>query len=197
MRFGIGVWADKPIDELVRICETAEALGFDGVWFNDHYFVKDVYVVQALAARRTERIRFGTSITSPFQRHPAQVASTVRDVARGLRRAALFSESARGGSSTPRTSGRPFPSPERRAGRPSTLSGGCGTYEATTAGGEVFSVKDARLEFGETLHSPHLSRLPREADAPAGGGNVRGDHHARADGNPFAVTSALAPSKAP
>ncbi len=40
--------------------------------------MKDVYVVQALAALKTKDIRFGTSITSPYQRHPAQLASTVQ-----------------------------------------------------------------------------------------------------------------------
>lgn len=153
MRFGIGVWADKPIDELVRICETAEALGFDGVWFNDHYFVKDVYVVQALAARRTERIRFGTSITSPFQRHPAQVASTVRtlhEVSGG--RAVLGISS--GGFEYPENLGTPIPKPRTACREAIDIIRGLWTYEATTAGGEVFSVKDARLEFGEPFTAP-------------------------------------------
>lgn len=31
MRFGVGLWADRPIEEIVDLCRRAEALGFDDV----------------------------------------------------------------------------------------------------------------------------------------------------------------------
>ncbi len=153
MRFGVGIWADKPVEELVRLCERAEALGFDDVWFNDHYFVKDIYVVQALAALRTKDIRFGTAITSPYQRHPAQLASTVltlHEVSGGRAILGLGS----GGFEYPENLGTPISKPLTACRETIDIVRGLWTYEPVSAGGEVFRIEDARLEFGEPVSIP-------------------------------------------
>ncbi len=153
MRFGVGIWADKPIEELVRLCERAEALGFDDVWFNDHYFVKDVYVVQALAALKTKDIRFGTSITSPYQRHPAQLASTVRTIHELSGGRAILGLGS-GGFEYPENLATPIPKPLTACRETIDIVRGLWTYKPVSAGGEVFRIKDARLEFGEAANIP-------------------------------------------
>jgi len=77
MRFGLGIWLEDEIRETLKLVKAAEDYGFDYVWFPDHYFLKDSYVVQTLACYVTSRINVGTAIVSPFLRHPLAIASAV------------------------------------------------------------------------------------------------------------------------
>lgn len=76
MRAGIVVWLDRPVLELADLASFAEDAGFAEVWLPDHYFLRDVYVAQALMAERTRRIGLGTGVAAIQLRHPALIASS-------------------------------------------------------------------------------------------------------------------------
>lgn len=65
----------------------SEAAGWDGITVTDSQnLAPDPFVVIALAARATERLRFATGVTNAFTRHPAALATaaaTVQEVAAG------------------------------------------------------------------------------------------------------------------
>jgi len=52
----------------------ADRGGFHSVWLSEDPDGWDAIAVAAAAAPRTERIRLGTGVTSPFLRHPVQIA---------------------------------------------------------------------------------------------------------------------------
>jgi 5,10-methylenetetrahydromethanopterin reductase len=59
-------------------CETAEALGFEAVWlFGSHLVCSDVYIILALCAQRTRRMRFGTGIPAAPARLAPVTAHTI------------------------------------------------------------------------------------------------------------------------
>jgi len=91
MEFGIflaGHWLDinEPPDELfqgiVDEAVLAEELGFDTVWFAEHYFNNyiaqtDPLQIAAIVADRTQRIKLGTAVlVLPFH-HPLQLAGRI------------------------------------------------------------------------------------------------------------------------
>jgi 5,10-methylenetetrahydromethanopterin reductase len=80
MRAGIVVWLDHPSAQLADLATGAEDAGFSDVWLPDHYFLRDVYVTQALMAERTTRIGLGTGIAAVQLRHPALIASSAATI---------------------------------------------------------------------------------------------------------------------
>lgn len=80
MKFGISFWLDGGMREPVELVKRAEKAGFDSVWFPDHYFLRDTFAVQALAASETKKVTLGTAVTSPFLRHPTALASAVASI---------------------------------------------------------------------------------------------------------------------
>jgi 5,10-methylenetetrahydromethanopterin reductase len=68
---------DEGARDVAECVRAAEESGFDVAWFADHYFLREVYEVQALSATRTRRILLGAGVTSPYLRHPALLASAV------------------------------------------------------------------------------------------------------------------------
>ena len=76
MRAGISIWLDRPVAELAELATFAEDAGLADVWLPDHYFLRDVYVAQALMAERTTRIGLGTGVAAVQLRHPALIASS-------------------------------------------------------------------------------------------------------------------------
>ena len=56
--------------------ERAERAGWDGITFTDSQnLIGDPFVAVALAARATERLRYGTGVANLFTRHPAALAN--------------------------------------------------------------------------------------------------------------------------
>jgi 5,10-methylenetetrahydromethanopterin reductase len=80
MRAGIVVWLDHPAARLADLAARAEDVGFADVWLPDHYFLRDVYVTQALMAERTTRIGLGTGVAAVQLRHPALIASSAATI---------------------------------------------------------------------------------------------------------------------
>jgi 5,10-methylenetetrahydromethanopterin reductase len=63
-----------PTDEVVEIALLGERLGFRGVWIPDQGFHRDPFVVLSAIAERTSTILLGVGITTPYTRHPVQLA---------------------------------------------------------------------------------------------------------------------------
>lgn len=80
MKFGIGFWLSQKPRKIIDLVKLTDKLGFESAWFNDHYFLHDTFIVQAIAAVTTQRIAFGNAIVSPFIRHPAALASSVSTI---------------------------------------------------------------------------------------------------------------------
>ncbi|GHE40616.1 F420-dependent glucose-6-phosphate dehydrogenase [Streptosporangium violaceochromogenes] len=81
MRIGIRVPECARADAVADFAREAERLGYDGVWFPDSQLLwRDVWVVAALTAARTERVRIGIAVTNVETRHPTVIASAIRTV---------------------------------------------------------------------------------------------------------------------
>ena len=80
MRVGLSLWLDQPLGGLVELGQRAEDGGFTDLWFPDHYFLRDVYVAQAMVATATKRIGLGTGVLGLPLRHPALVASSAATI---------------------------------------------------------------------------------------------------------------------
>ncbi|NTW42374.1 MAG: LLM class flavin-dependent oxidoreductase, partial [Cellulomonadaceae bacterium] len=77
-------------DELLRVAQATEALGFDGFFRSDHYLAMgdgdglpgptDAWTTLAGLARETSRIRLGTLVSSVTYRLPGLLAIQVAQV---------------------------------------------------------------------------------------------------------------------
>lgn len=89
VRFGLslGVSAREPVAHAIEVLRQADEGGIDCAWVIDSQLImKDVYVVLALAAGATGRLRLGTGVTNPVTRHltvTANLAATLREVSGG------------------------------------------------------------------------------------------------------------------
>lgn len=80
VRFGLSLWLDNPVEEVVGVAVAAEDAGFDDVWMPDHYFLRDVYIALAMTARATSRVHLGAAVAAAQLRHPALLASATATV---------------------------------------------------------------------------------------------------------------------
>ena len=63
-----------------------EEWGYDYIWCPDERFERSPYVVLTLAARATEQVKLGVSVTNPYTRHPlitGAAAATVNEASGG------------------------------------------------------------------------------------------------------------------
>jgi alkanesulfonate monooxygenase SsuD/methylene tetrahydromethanopterin reductase-like flavin-dependent oxidoreductase (luciferase family) len=89
LRVGLLILPCEPWATARRRWEAAEALGFDHAWTYDHLVWRragdrpwfDGFVTLAAAAAVTDRLPFGTLVTSPNLRHPAVLAKTAATLA--------------------------------------------------------------------------------------------------------------------
>ncbi|TMG41947.1 MAG: LLM class flavin-dependent oxidoreductase [Chloroflexi bacterium] len=78
MDFGFTLKPDHPLDRVVRLAKLAERSGFAYGWvFDSHVLWKEPYVLLALMAQNTSRLRLGTCVTNPATREPSVTASTL------------------------------------------------------------------------------------------------------------------------
>src|SRR2546422_9881565 len=78
MDFGFTLKPDHPLDRVVRLAKLAERSGFAYGWvFDSHVLWKEPYVLLALMAQNTTRLRLGTCVTNPATREPSVTASTL------------------------------------------------------------------------------------------------------------------------
>ncbi|MHA1839739.1 MAG: LLM class flavin-dependent oxidoreductase [Candidatus Ranarchaeia archaeon] len=80
MRFGLGILANKPVNDLLEDALAAEEAGFDTVWVTDMAPIAGdrlPFSVLTLIAEHTEHVRIGTAVVSPYKWHPALLAEAV------------------------------------------------------------------------------------------------------------------------
>lgn len=75
VRKGVEIVPSFPVPEILKLVQEAEGLGFDTVWFTDHFNHRNVYVALASVAVQTKRIVISPGITNPYLIHPAWTAS--------------------------------------------------------------------------------------------------------------------------
>jgi 5,10-methylenetetrahydromethanopterin reductase len=81
VQIDIRVPVGRSIPEVADVIARCEDAGFDGVGVHDHpHSGRDAYLVLALAAERTRRIRLYPATSSPIVRHPMLLASLVHSL---------------------------------------------------------------------------------------------------------------------
>src|SRR5213594_351546 len=78
MEFGFTLKPDHSLQRVVSLTRLAESAGFSHGWlFDSHVLWKEPYVLLALMAQNTTRLRLGTCVTNPATREPTVTASTL------------------------------------------------------------------------------------------------------------------------
>jgi 5,10-methylenetetrahydromethanopterin reductase len=77
MRFSYCMLPDYPIADSIEMIKTADELGFHACYSVDETWHKDLWVLFAAAAEKTERIRFGPNVTHVFLREPTLICQQV------------------------------------------------------------------------------------------------------------------------
>lgn len=89
MRFSFWPNAGNPWEELVEVCRHAEATGWDGIYFADHFMpnqadtsgpVAEVWTTMAGLAACVPRVRLGTLVCGNTYRNPAVLAKMAAGV---------------------------------------------------------------------------------------------------------------------
>jgi F420-dependent oxidoreductase-like protein len=95
MRFSVWPSPDETWDEILELARHAEATGWDGIWFADHFMpntpeaegpVMECWSVLAGLAAAVPRLRLGALVTGNTYRHPAvlaKIAATVDQMSGG------------------------------------------------------------------------------------------------------------------
>jgi 5,10-methylenetetrahydromethanopterin reductase len=65
------------VPDTARLAQACETLGYDCLWLPDQTFHRDPYVALAVAAGATRRIWLGLGVTTPYARHPVQIARAI------------------------------------------------------------------------------------------------------------------------
>jgi 5,10-methylenetetrahydromethanopterin reductase len=73
MRFSYCMLPDYPLTDSIEMIKTADELGFHACYSVDETWHKDLWVLFAAAADKTERIRFGPNVTHVFLREPTLI----------------------------------------------------------------------------------------------------------------------------
>ena len=77
MRWSFCMLPDYPLGESIDMIKTADELGFYAAYSVDETWHKDLWVLFAAAADKTERIRFGPNVTHVFLREPTLICQQV------------------------------------------------------------------------------------------------------------------------
>lgn len=89
MRFSFWPSANNSWDELLDLCRHAEATGWDGIWFADHFMpnqadtsapTAEVWTAITALAALVPRVRIGTLVCGNTYRHPAVLAKMAAGV---------------------------------------------------------------------------------------------------------------------
>ena len=68
------------LPETIHLAQLCEDLGYDCVWLPDQTFHRDPFVALAAVAGVTHRIQIGLGVTTPYARHPAQIARAIATI---------------------------------------------------------------------------------------------------------------------
>ena len=86
MDFSLELLPEQPLAELMEVIRVADELGFRSCYSADETYHKDMWILFAAAAPRTERLRFGPEVTHVILRDPtliAQQAATLDELTGG------------------------------------------------------------------------------------------------------------------
>ena len=76
MQFGFTLKPEHSIEATIELAKLGEEVGFDYLWlFDSHVLWREPYVLLALIAEHTKRLRLGTCVTNPGTREPSVTAS--------------------------------------------------------------------------------------------------------------------------
>jgi 5,10-methylenetetrahydromethanopterin reductase len=73
MKFSYCMLPDYPLGDSIEMIKTADELGFYACYSVDETWHKDLWVLFAAAADKTQRIRFGPNVTHVFLREPTLI----------------------------------------------------------------------------------------------------------------------------
>jgi 5,10-methylenetetrahydromethanopterin reductase len=73
MRWSFCMLPDYPLGESIEMIKTADELGYYGAYSVDETWHKDLWVLFAAAADKTQNIRFGPNVTHVFLREPTLI----------------------------------------------------------------------------------------------------------------------------
>jgi 5,10-methylenetetrahydromethanopterin reductase len=76
MRYQV-CYLPNSLEEAIIIAKLVEELGYDAIWIPDQTFNRDPYVLLSAIAHVTERVGIGLGVTTPFSRHPVQIARAI------------------------------------------------------------------------------------------------------------------------
>lgn len=83
MKFGITFKGDISLERTLKLCQQAEAGGFEYAWlFDSHVLWQECYTVTAYLMAHTQKLRFGPLVTNPGVRDWTVAASTFASLAK-------------------------------------------------------------------------------------------------------------------
>jgi 5,10-methylenetetrahydromethanopterin reductase len=77
MRWSFCMLPDYPLQDSIDMIRTADELGYYAAYSVDETWHKDLWVLFAAAADKTERIRFGPNVTHVFLREPTLICQSL------------------------------------------------------------------------------------------------------------------------
>ena len=168
-------------DELLRVAQTAETLGFGAFFRSDHYLSMsgdglpgptDAWITLAGIARETSTIRLGTLVTSATFRYPGPLAISVAQVDAMSGGRVDFGLGAGWFEDEHRAYGIPFPSVGERFDKlEESLAVITGLWE--TPVGETFSYDGKHFPVTDSPALPKPVQSPRPPILIGGGGKKR------------------------
>jgi 5,10-methylenetetrahydromethanopterin reductase len=146
IHLGLGALQWHTPDKLIRMVQTAEALGYENFWYGNEKFFRDPWQGLALAAMHSKRLALGTFIQDPYTLHPALTAvaiATLDEISGG--RAVLLMGSGGGGGPIPLAYDRRKPAQALREAV--QVIRGMWRGERVFLDGEIIRARGARLGF--------------------------------------------------
>ena len=77
MKFSYAMLPDHPLGEVIETIELADELGFHGAYGADETYHKDQWLIAAVAATRTNRIRLSPCVTHVILKEPTILAHSI------------------------------------------------------------------------------------------------------------------------
>ncbi len=146
VKLGIEFVPQQKLDKIIAYIKEAEENNFDFAWITDHYNNRNTYVTLALAAVQTQKIRIGTGVTNPFLVNPAVTASSIASIHEVSNGRAIMGIGA-GDSTTLKQLGVEWSKPLTAVKETITIVKKLWAGETVEYDGEVFKIKNARLNF--------------------------------------------------
>lgn len=192
----VNLMPEGPVSELVELARLAESLGYGRCWVYDEGLVtRDVYVALTAIALGTDSIRLGPGITNPYVRHPGATATAVASLDE-LSGGRAFVGVGAGGGLTLGPMGIQRRKPVVAVRDMVAALRGLFAGETVDLDGEVFSLREARIDYGrpdiEIILAGRGPRMTALGGAVADGFNLSYIHKGLLGGHARALRAAAA-----